>query len=215
MSKSGISNQALKRLPIYLNYLKGLPQRPAHVSATAIAGALSLNEVQVRKDLALASRWGRPKVGYPTELLIEDIERFLGYDETNAAVLVGVGNLGKALLSYKGFAQRGLDIVAGFDIQAGTDTPPVGGKQVLPMETLDEVSRRMKILIGIIAVPDKAAQPVCDQLVQAGVRAIWNFAPVALRVPPDVLVQNESMVSSLAVLSRRLSEKLSEEESGR
>ena len=214
MDKSGISNQTLKRLPIYLNYLKGMSEQPPNVSATTIAQALSLNEVQVRKDLASVSCGGRPKVGYPTGLLIRDIERFLGNDETNAAVLVGAGNLGRALLSYQGFAQRGLDIVAGFDIRAEAEAPLVGGKRVLPMEALEGVVRLMKIPIGIITVPSQAAQQVCDQLVAAGVRAIWNFAPVALRVPPHVLVQNESMVSSLAVLSKRLSEKLSEEESG-
>ena len=212
MDKSGISNQTLKRLPIYLNYLKGMSEQPPNVSATTIAQALSLNEVQVRKDLASVSCGGRPKVGYPTGLLIRDIERFLGYDETNAAVLVGAGNLGRALLSYQGFAQRGLDIVAGFDIRAEAEAPLVGGKRVLPMEALEGLCL-MKIPIGIITVPSQAMQ-VCDQLVAAGVRAMWNFAPVALRVPPHVLVQNESMVSSLAVLSKRLSEKLSEEESG-
>ena len=211
MEKTSISNQTLKRLPIYLNFLKTVPPQTVNISATTIAEALSLNEVQVRKDLAAVSSGGRPKVGYLASALIRDIERFLGYDDANSAILVGAGNLGRALLSYQGFEQHGLNIVAAFDQRAGEHTPPVGGKPVFPMEKLGELIRRMKILIGIITVPDYAAQQVCDQLVEAGVRAVWNFAPTHLRVPAGVLLQNESMVSSLAVLSKRLSEKLNEE----
>ncbi|MEF9894712.1 MAG: redox-sensing transcriptional repressor Rex [Clostridia bacterium] len=213
MEKQAISNQTLKRLPIYLNYLKALPQDSAvNISATTIAEGLRLNEVQVRKDLASVSSGGRPRVGYAKGHLIHDLERFLGYDDATSAILVGAGNLGKALLSYHGFAQRGLNIVAAFDERVCEEGIEIDGKQVLPMAKLEEMLARMKILIGIITVPDYAAQQVCDRLVAGGVRAIWNFAPTHLTVPEKVLLQNESMVSSLAVLSKRLSEQLDQEE---
>ncbi|NCB04373.1 MAG: redox-sensing transcriptional repressor Rex, partial [Clostridia bacterium] len=116
MTTQPISKQTLLRLPAYLNYLKQLVQTgAANVSATGIAEALGLNQVQVRKDLALVSDGGKPKTGYQIRELISDIERFLGYDNTNGAVLVGAGHLGRALLSYSGFKNYGLEMVAAFD----------------------------------------------------------------------------------------------------
>ena len=111
----GVSKQTLQRLPVYLSYLKGLREAPKYISATAIAEALNMNHVVVRKDLASISSSGRPKVGYVREDLIYELEGFLGYDNTQDAVLVGAGQLGKALLAYDGFVEYGLNILAGFD----------------------------------------------------------------------------------------------------
>ena len=116
MAVKEISKATVKRLPTYLSYLKNMPEdAPAHISATALAAALNMGEVQVRKDLALISDGGRPKIGYLRESLIRDLEDFLGYSNTNDAVLVGAGKLGRALLGYGGFAEYGLNIVAAFD----------------------------------------------------------------------------------------------------
>ena len=112
-----ISKSVLKRLPGYHAYLKSLQNSDSpYISATAIANALDMGEVQVRKDLAMVSDGGRPKVGYVRERLIEDIEQFLGYDNTTDAILVGAGRLGQALLGYNGFDEYGLNILAAFDI---------------------------------------------------------------------------------------------------
>ncbi|MBP3387478.1 MAG: redox-sensing transcriptional repressor Rex [Clostridia bacterium] len=209
MEKKAVSKQTLQRLPLYLNFLK---QRDplSNVSATIIAQALSLNDVQVRKDLASISQRGRPKIGYITKELIYDIEQFLGYDNTQNAVIVGAGNLGRALLSYDGFAAQGLDIVAAFDLDNNKLGEMINGKQVMDISKLDNLCRRMKIRLGIITVPAFAAQEVCDMLVEAGVLGIWNFSPVHLKVPENVLVQNENMAFSLAMLSKHLSEKLTD-----
>ena len=110
-----ISRATLKRLPTYLAYLKGMPESSGvNISATALAAGLHMGEVQVRKDLALVSSGGRPKIGYNRAALIADIEQFLGYGNTNDAVLIGAGKLGRALLGYSGFAEYGLNIVAAF-----------------------------------------------------------------------------------------------------
>ena len=115
MEKSNISKPSLRRLPVYLSYLKTLPRSTRTISATAVAAALGLNEVQVRKDLSAASRsGGRPKMGYSVEELIADLEEFLGYRNTKDAILIGVGRLGGALLSFKGFAACGMRIAAAF-----------------------------------------------------------------------------------------------------
>jgi len=208
--------KTLRRLPGYLGYLKTLPSlRVAHISATAVAEALGLNDVQVRKDLAAVSRvGGKPKVGYAVDSLIADIEHFLGYDNTENAVIVGAGNLGRALLSYEGFSRYGMDIVAAFDKSPAAVGQSFGGKRVFPLEKLPDLCARLKIRIGILTVPSGAAQEAADLLVQSGVIAIWNFAPVRLSVPEGIHVQNENLVSSLSVLSKHLSEMLLAEEEG-
>ena len=209
MGNNPISTHTLRRLPIYLNYLKA--RESPLVSATSIAGALRLSEVQVRKDLAAISDGGRPGVGYETGALTRDIERYLGYDGVLKAVLVGAGNLGRALLGYEGFEKCGLKIVAAFDADAALLGRTVAGRAVYPMAALPGICRAEGAKLGIITVPDAAAQEALDQLAASGIRAIWNFAPARLRVPDGVVIQNENLVASLTVLSRRLSEKIAEQ----
>lgn len=207
MAAKEISKSTVKRLPVYLSYLKNLPEDgPAHISATALAAALSMGEVQVRKDLALISDGGRPKIGYLREGLIRDLEDFLGYSNTNDAVLVGAGKLGRALLGYSGFAEYGLNIVAAFDSDDALVGTSKSGKPIMHMSRLDEFCRKHKILIGVITVPSEYAQQVCDRMIANGIKAIWNFAPKHLDVPDDILVQSENMAASLALLSKHLSE---------
>lgn len=206
-----ISRQALHRMPYYLQYLKKLQKEGVEVvAAPAIAESLNLNEVQVRKDFAAVSTAkGKPKSGFPVNELIGNMENLLGYHDVDSAVLVGAGSLGNALLSYKGFGSYGLDIVAAFDSDDDIIGKEICGKKVLPVDKLSEMCRRLNIHIGIIAVPESQAQTVCDQLVAGGVLAIWNFAPVHLSVPKNILVQNENMAASLAILSKHLKENLS------
>jgi len=203
-----ISKIALQRLPYYLNYLKKKQKEAVkNISAPMIANGLSLNEVQVRKDLAIVSaNGGKPKTGYVIDILIGDLEKFLGYDNVNQAVLVGVGQLGKALLSYKGFDDYGLEIVAAFDTDQNKLDLTINDKCIFHMDKLKDLCERLKIHIGIITVSAVNAQAVCDQLIECGVLAVWNFAPVHLKVPEHILVQDENMASSLAVLSRHLAE---------
>ena len=151
----------------------------------------------------MVSDGGRPKIGYLRESLIEDISQFLGYDNPNNAVLVGAGKLGLALLGYVGFDAYGLQIMAAFDISPSVDRTD-SGKPVLPMDELVTFCRTNKVAMGIITVPAPHAQQVCDQLIAGGIKAIWNFAPTHLRVPENILVQNENMATSLAVLSMHL-----------
>lgn len=207
----GISKQALLRLPYYLNYLKLLQKEgTADVSAPKIAAALALNEVQVRKDIALVSSCaGKPKTGFRVDLLIHDLESFLGYDNVDEAVLIGAGLLGRSLLGYKGFADYGMKIVAAFDCDPSLcDLRFDGEQRIFPMEKLEDLCRRLCVHIGIICVPSESAQAVCDRLVACGIRAIWNFAPTHLTVPDGVLLQNENIASSLAVLSAHLKQSI-------
>ncbi len=210
MERKEISKAVLKRLPGYLSYLKSTQDGGSlHISATALANALGMGEVQVRKDLALVSDGGRPKIGYLRERLIDDIEQFLGYDNTTDAVLIGAGKLGQALCGYSGFGAYGLNILAAFDSCPGTGKTEEG-KPIYPMEQLQSFCRSNKVLMGIITVPAEFAQEVCDQLIECGIKAIWNFAPTHLDVPGNILVQNENMATSLAVLSMHLQAQMKE-----
>ena len=213
MEKKEISKAVLKRLPGYLTYLRSLPEGSApYISATALAAALGMGEVQVRKDLALVSDGGRPKIGYNREHLIADIESFLGYGNSNDAVLIGAGKLGRALLGYSGFAEYGLNIVAAFDANDTLIGTNNAGKPIMHISKLGEICRRYKIKIGIITVPAEFAQGVCDLLIENGILAIWNFAPKHLNVPEGILVQNENMAASLALLCKHLNERFQGQE---
>ena len=203
MERKEVSKAVLKRLPGYLSYLRSIPDSSSpYISATALANALGMGEVQVRKDLAMVSDGGRPKIGYLRESLIEDISQFLGYDNTTDAILVGAGKLGQALLGYGGFEAYGLNILAAFDempVAQKTDEKPI-----YSMDKMESFCRANKVLMGIITVPGQHAQKVCDLMIRCGIKAVWNFAPVHLDVPANILVQNENMATSLAVLSMHL-----------
>lgn len=207
MVNRSISKQTLLRLPLYLNYLKQFGEnQPEHISATTISEALRLNHVVVRKDLASVSTAGKPKIGYKTADLIAELEAFLGYNDVDDAIIVGAGKLGKALLTYKEFRDCGMNIVAAFDIDEELYDDDYGGKRILPMDKLMDLCERMRVRIGIITVPAENAQAICNLLIESGILAIWNFAPVHLEVPDGVLVHNENLAASLALLSKQLRE---------
>lgn len=199
MEAKNVSKRLLKRLPLYLDHLKSMPEDLQTVSATTIAKALGLGDVQVRKDLAKVSHTGRRRTGRSREQLIRDIEGFLDLTAETGTIIVGAGKLGQALLDYSGFEGSGVSVMAGFDIQPEAKQT-AGGKPIYPMSRLDAFCRYYNVRIGIIAVPAESAQSVCDTLVSCGIRAIWNFAPIQLRVPDYVTVQSENLAISLATL---------------
>ena len=195
-----ISVTCLQRLPIYLNYLKTL-EGDGFISSGAIARALGMGEVLVRKDLAYTSAQGRTRVGYKKSELISALEEFLGCNDIKSTVLVGAGGLGSALLAYGGFKNYGIEIVAAFDNddkKAGAD---ISGKPVYPMSALNEKIKELGATLAVICVPAKAAQSVADELCLCGVKAILNFAPVLLRVEDGVTVRNIDVAANLAILS--------------
>ncbi len=194
-----VSKKLLKRLPVYLNYLKSLPDTVENISATTMARDLELGDVQVRKDLAAISNTGRQKVGRPRKQLIQDLEQHLDLATKTSAIVVGAGKLGQALLDYAGFSEFGLNIMAGFDIHP-TSKHSECGKPIYSMGRLHSFCNTHAVNIGIITVPAECAQTVCDSLIECGIEAIWNFAPINLNVPEQVTVQNENLAVSLTAL---------------
>lgn len=203
MESSKISKRLLSRLPVYLNYMKSLPEGTENISATRMAAALGLGDVLVRKDLAKISSGGRRKLGYVREDLIREIEDFLDVNRTSCGILIGAGKLGQALMDYEGFEESGLHILAGFDINPAAPVTE-SGKPIYPMSRLVSFCKSYEVAIGIITVPAEHAQEVCDRLVACNIEAIWNFSPVHLKVPENVIVQTENLAVSLTALKMQL-----------
>lgn len=202
----GVPKATLNRLPLYYSYLID-KQREGHsyASSTDISTSLKMSSILVRKDLSYVSKHaGKPKLGFEIAPLLKDLTTYLGYDNTTDAILIGVGRLGRTLMCYKGFERYGLNIVAGFDTDEDFFGMEIGGRPVLHMCKLTKLIERMHIKIGIITVPGDQAQEVADMLVNAGILAIWNFAPVHIETPRHVIVQNVNLAASLAALSQEL-----------
>ncbi len=194
-----ITRATLGRLPIYLQYVRSIDSDT--ISATKIAGALNLGEVQVRKDLGAVCGNGRPKVGYERTTLIKDLENALGVYECTEAIIIGAGKLGLALLGYRGFEEYGLKVRAAFDI-AADKTADVGGERFIkPMDECKEYCKVNNIRIAILTVPASAAQQACDDLVSCGITAILNFAPCKLKTREGITVRQENLALSLAHLN--------------
>lgn len=208
MKQTFITKATLGRLPTYLEFLKSLPESSGpHISATAIAKALDLGEVQVRKDLNSVNGSGKPKIGYTVSELISSLEDILGRNDYCNAVIVGAGKLGAALLGYNGFRRYGIEILAAFDLDEDKLTTAENGKKVFTVDSLREFCSNEKVKMGIITVPASQAQGVADTMVACGIKAIWNFAPTKLTLPEDILIKQENLALSLAHLSTQMSDK--------
>lgn len=206
MKNVEVSRATMGRIPTYLKYLKDTKHKTENISAPAIAKALGMGEVQVRKDLGSVSGAGRPKTGYNVPKLITTLEEFLSVGKTQKVVLVGAGRLGRALLDYGGFADYGLEISAAFDTSVTGEEISDTGKPIYGMDAFADFCSDNDVKIGIITVPRNAAQDVCNTLVQNGIKAVWCFAACTLEVPADVTVQYENMALSLAYLNKKVRE---------
>lgn len=204
MKNKYISQATLKRLPQYLRIIKDKKKEEVkNISSTEIANILRLNPIQVRKDLALVSRTdGKPGVGFNTQELIQDLEDALNLNNITDAVIVGAGKLGQALLNYKGF-ENNLNILMAFD----NDKNKCDNKRIFFIDDMKNLIRQNNLQIGIITVPKENAQNVCDIMIESGIKAIWNFAPINLKVPENIAVKNEDLSTSLVILLKKLKEK--------
>jgi redox-sensing transcriptional repressor len=212
-----IPEPTLRRLPIYYQYLKKIKSEdnPQYVSCTQIGNELNILPIQVRKDLEIAEASGKPKLGYDVKELLFIIEDFLGWNNTTEAYLVGVGNLGSALLKYQGFKEYGLNIIAAFDDDEAKTGTEIEGKMIFHVRKLPEMIKRMGIKIGILAVPARCTQDLANLMLEAGIYAIWNFSPVKIIVPQGIIVQHENLASSLVILSKKLTMLLNTEKAVR
>lgn len=205
MRNEEIPNPAVYRLSFYLRQLESFRRGDRHtISSRQLGEALGYSDAQVRKDLAYFGQFGHPGIGYRVEDLVHQLKKILGTDKISNVLLVGAGNLGRALLAYKGFLQKGFRIVAIFDADAAKVGKKIGDLPVRSDQDLASVAAELQIRMAMLAVPVAAAQSVANQLVTVGIKGILNFAPVALNVPGDVVVQSVDLALQLEQLSFRM-----------
>ncbi len=203
----------IRRLPTYLYKLSEMRKAGVSIVATPeLARYMNLGEIVIRKDLAITGVTGQPGVGYKVKELIEAIKSYLNWDNASEAILVGAGSLGSALLGYEGFEEYGLRIIAAFDANPDKIGTEIHGRSVFDVARLEELVRRLQVRMGIICVPAAFAQEVADAMVRGGIKGIWTFANVSLKVPDDVVVQREVIAGGLAVLSVKMSRRFADEE---
>ena len=193
-----VPDPAVRRLGLYLRQLEAFARQGRHtVSSRDLGRALGLGDAQVRKDLATFGSFGQPGVGYRVGDLSARLRRILGTDRAWDVVLMGAGNIGRALLAYRSFADKGFRLVAVFDSDPALHGRQVGEARVQPPAELAETVKRLGAQLAVLAVPAEAAQRSCDALVAAGIRGILNFAPVRLRVPESVYVNSVDLALQL------------------
>jgi redox-sensing transcriptional repressor len=197
-----IPNPAVRRLSLYLRQLEAFQRKDRRtVSSKQLGQSLGLTDAQVRKDLANFGQFGHPGIGYRVEDLIARVRHILGTDKTWNVLLIGAGNLGRALMAYKGFNAKGFSLLAAFDKDRAKVGKKYGPFVIQPLTELAETIQRQSIRLAIMAVPADAAQDVADELVAAGIRGILNFAPASITVPGDVALSAVDVAVQLEQLS--------------
>lgn len=197
-----IPNPAVRRLSLYLRQLEAFKRKDRRtISSKQLGESLNLTDAQVRKDLAYFGQFGHPGIGYRVDDLIGQVKHILGTDKTWNVLLIGAGNLGRALMAYRGFDAKGFRLVAVFDNSPDKIGTREGDYLVQPLVEMIPTIQRLNIRLGIMAVPADMAQDVADQLVAAGVRGLLNFAPVSIHVPPDVALNAVDLAVQLEQLS--------------
>ncbi len=200
-----IPEATVARLPVYLRSLLEVGAAGiSTVSSVMLADRAGVNAAKVRKDLSYLGTYGTRGVGYDVEYLRFQVSRALGVANTWPVIVVGLGNLGRALAGHEGFGERGFPVVAGFDIDPDKIGTRISGVLVHPLERLPELVADLGAAIGIIATPAEAAQEVADHLSRAGIRSVLNFAPTVLALPDDVDVRDVDLATELQLLGFHL-----------
>lgn len=200
-----IPEPALRRLPWYLAYVSLLRERGVeYVSSTGIARGINVDASQIAKDLSFLDIKGKTRIGYEVALLEHKLEEFLGFRKRHRAAIIGVDSLGRALMQDSGLTNYGLEVVAGFDVDPAKIGTTHEGMPVYDVACLGEKARELGMEIGIVTVPVEYAQDAADSIVEAGLKAIWNFTPYRIQVPEEIVVTNTSIYAHLAVMYNRM-----------
>ncbi len=203
--KVTISVPTIRRLPLYLSFLKSLHYKKIKfITASEIARKLHVDSTQITKDFSGINVKGKTNVGYEIKALINVIESFLGYDMQLNAFIIGVGNLGKALINFNEFNLEGIEIIKGFDVAAKEIGNRINNVEIFDINTIKEHFNKTPVEIGIITVPTYHTQKIADMLTKCGIKAIWNFSTMPISAPDDIIIENTCMDSSLAMIKWKL-----------
>lgn len=200
-----IAESTVRRLSLYLRFLEEFEEEGREtVSSEALAARGGTTSAQVRKDLSFFGSFGKRGLGYAVPELVRELQEILGLRRSYRVAMIGAGKIGSALVQYRGFLQRGFEIVSIFDADAGKVGKAWNGLTVLNVKELERELKENPVDIAVIVTPGDAAQSVADTVVHAGVKAILNFAPVQLNVPEDVVVKTVNLALELETLSYAL-----------
>lgn len=203
MKERKVSEAVIRRLPRYYRQLELLnAENVERISSSELAQQMGLNPSQVRQDLNCFGGFGQQGYGYPVQNLHKEIASILGLTRNYRLVIVGAGNIGQALAKYEGFAQKGFEVIALFDVDEALIGQTINEKPILPVEQLSDFIKENNVDIGIITARRRSAQEIADIMVSAGIRAIWNFVP--MDVTASVPIENIQLSDSMFVLSYRL-----------
>ena len=206
--KSRVSDAVVRRLPMYYRHLRELEKAGVvRISSQELGERMNLTASQIRQDINCFGGFGQQGYGYHVSNLKERIGEILGLNHQYHVIIVGAGNIGRAVANYAGFKKEGFNIQAMFDVSPALVGIDVHGTLVQPMDKLDQWLSAHQVDIAVLSVPSAYAQETADALVRGGVRAIWNFAPVDLNLPDGVAVNNVHLSDSLHILTYRMNEK--------
>jgi redox-sensing transcriptional repressor len=201
-----IPNPAVRRLSLYLRQLEAFKRKDRRtISSKQLGESLNLTDAQVRKDLAYFGQFGHPGIGYRVDELIAKVKQILGTDKTWNVLLVGAGNLGRALIAYRGFDAKGFRLAAVFDNDPAKVGEKIGDFTIQPLTELSATISQSNIRLAILAVPADVAQDLADQLVASGIRGLLNFAPVSINVPPEIALNAVDLAVQLEQISFQVS----------
>ncbi len=207
MSNKNISMAVIRRLPKYHRYLGDLLDKDIHrISSKELSDIIGFTASQIRQDLNNFGGFGQQGYGYNVEALYTEIGKILGLDKKYNAILIGAGNLGQAIANYGGFRKAGFEIKALFDANPRMIGLKIREFEVLDSQDVEEFVRDNEIDIAILCIPRNGAQELVNKLVSVGIKGVWNFAPIDLDVPKDVIVENVNLTESLFTLSYLMQE---------
>ncbi|WP_306740016.1 redox-sensing transcriptional repressor Rex [Marinifilum sp. D714] len=207
-----VPEPTIRRMPSYLAFAEGLLRKGQQfVSSTQIANYMNIDPTQVTKDLSYTTIVGKTRVGYEVKAIVDVLSEFLGFSVMDNAFLVGAGSLGSALLHDSGLNHFGLKIEAAFDINPATIGRKINDVEVFHIDQFRDLAQELNVIMGIITVPAENAQTVADLMVAWGIKAIWNFTPARIKVPDDIIVQNTTLYSNLAIIFNKLHQEKREE----
>lgn len=211
MNAKEISPAVIKRLPRYYRYLGELLEHDVvRISSKELSEKMKVTASQIRQDLNNFGGFGQQGYGYNVQYLYAEIGKILGLNQTNNLIIIGAGNLGQALANYQDFEKRGFSIKALFDVNPRLIGMTVRGVEVMDLECLEEFLKQNEIRIAALTLPKSKAPKVAQDLVSWGIQAFWNFAPIDLNLPDDIVVENVHLAESLMTLSYNINNRMNE-----
>jgi len=211
--KKKVSIAVVRRLPRYYRYLADLLKMDiTRISSKELSARIGITASQIRQDLNCFGGFGQQGYGYNVELLYNEIGNILGVNRGFQTIIIGAGNMGQALANYGNFEKRGFKLIGIFDINPKVIGKKIKGIEIMHTDKLDEFVKNNRVDIAIITVPYDQTPSVADKVARLGVKALWNFSPMDLKLPYDVIIENVHLSDSLMVLGYKLNEKLKAEE---